>query len=71
VYAWFATSYRLPVPAAVVALAVLVTWMAYLGMLTRRLWHGFDKPAARMTHVGSILVFTAVNLITSLGVLLA
>ncbi|MFI9502870.1 UbiA family prenyltransferase [Nocardia sp. NPDC052566] len=69
---WLLFCGRYPMPSAVIALgtSVLVVWVVVMVRLTRRLALGFDKAAAKWTHVGSIVVFGVLNLLTLAGILL-
>jgi geranylgeranylglycerol-phosphate geranylgeranyltransferase len=64
---WFALTYPLPLAATIAGTAALSVWLGVFTTLTVRLVRSFDKPAARMTHVGSIYTFTAVNLAVLVG----
>lgn len=66
---WFALTYRLPIVATVAGTAALALWLAVFTVLTVRLSKSFDKSAARLTHLGSIHTFTAVNLAAGIGAL--
>lgn len=70
-WTWFAIEWSLPVAAAVAGGAAIVAWLAYFARLADALRRSFDKAAARMTHVGPIYAFTAVNLCTIVGVVAA
>ena len=65
-WAYFAVTH-LPVAAAVTGSAALAIWLAAFAALARKLLQGFDKAAARLTHLGSICTFTAVNLSVLIG----
>ncbi|WP_225726819.1 MULTISPECIES: UbiA family prenyltransferase [unclassified Nocardia] len=69
-WVWFCVSYPLPVWILIAGDAVLAGWLTQLAGLIRRLDAEFDKDTAKYTHVGSIYVFGALNVITILGVLL-
>lgn len=61
-WVWLVVSYPLaPVPALLGSLALLA-WIAGLARAAGVLRRGFDQRRARLTHVGSIAAFAAVNL---------
>lgn len=64
---WFVSTYHLPIFATLAGSAALALWLATFSALTVKLARSFDKPSARLTHVGSIYAFTAVNLSVVLG----
>ena len=66
---WFALTFPLPAAATVIGTGALVVWLVVFLRLALRLRDGFDKGAARLTHVGAIYAFTAVNLTTAAGAL--
>ncbi|MBF6331958.1 UbiA family prenyltransferase [Nocardia transvalensis] len=69
--AWllFCVLYPMPLIVAVVGAAILLGWGIVLATLTRTLSVGFDKRAARLTHVGTISTFAAMNVVTIAGVI--
>ncbi|HET8682538.1 MAG TPA: UbiA family prenyltransferase [Micromonosporaceae bacterium] len=74
---WYAQTGELALGWTVAGTLVLAGWLAYFLRLAWRLWPGrggegagLDKPAAKLTHVGSIYVFSAVNLIVVLAAVL-
>ncbi|HET8660146.1 MAG TPA: UbiA family prenyltransferase [Micromonosporaceae bacterium] len=75
---WYAQTGELALGWTVAGTLVLAGWLAYFLRLAWRLWPGrgfdgtvlLDKPAAKLTHVGSIYVFSVVNLIVVLAAVL-
>lgn len=65
-WAYFAAN-ELPFAAATAGSVALAIWMVVHAVLARRLLSEFGKSAARLTHLGSIYAFTAVNLSVLIG----
>ncbi|MGD9485847.1 UbiA family prenyltransferase [Streptomyces sp. TRM70308] len=66
----FGIVYPLPIWATVAAMAAVAVWLYYFFRAWRVLRNSFEKDSARLTHVGSIYAFTAVNVIVCAGVFL-
>ena len=67
---WLMLTYPLSKVSGMLALFVIIAWLFYFWRLTTRLRKTYNKAAARMTHVGSIITVTIVNLITIGGLTL-
>lgn len=65
----FSLSYPMPAVVTVLAVGAVAVWLAFFFGAWRKLLRGFDKASARLTHVGSIYAFTAVNALVCLGAL--
>lgn len=63
-WVWLMLTYSLPKVSGVLSLFVIIAWLIYFLRLTTRLRKTYNKADARMTHIGSIITFTIVNLIT-------
>ena len=66
----FLLVYPMPVILTFGAVAAVVIWLVAFVRAWRRLLGGFDKASARLTHVGSIYAFAAVNALVCLGALI-
>jgi 4-hydroxybenzoate polyprenyltransferase len=65
-WAYFAF-HHLPMTAALVGSVALAGWLTIFGVASKELLNSFNKSAARITHLGSICAFTAVNLSVFIG----
>ncbi|MBI1925978.1 UbiA family prenyltransferase [Candidatus Poribacteria bacterium] len=68
-WGWLILTYPLPQVSGILSSFVIVVWLIYFGRLTLRLQKRYNKADARLTHIGSIIAFTLVNLITIGGVI--
>jgi 4-hydroxybenzoate polyprenyltransferase len=69
-WVWLMLTYPLSKVAGMLSLFVIVVWLMYFWRLTTRLRKTYDKADARITHVGSMITVTVVNLITIGGLTL-
>lgn len=68
IWLWFCIDFGIPTAAIVAGTAVLAAWQIYFGRLASILVKRFDKEAAKQTHVGPILVLTALNIIVLIAI---
>ena len=66
---WFILTYPLPKLSGMLSSVVIIVWLLYFFRLTCSLQGAYDKMHARRTHIGSIVTFTSVNLITIGGIM--